>query len=62
MAGYWEIAAHSAYSTFSKYEGCPESFETVSVSQSHYMLYNKIHTDEQINVLCGTVENNRVEK
>ena len=20
------------------------------------MLYNKIHTDEQINVLCGTVE------
>ena len=26
------------------------------------MLYNKIHTDEQINVLCGTVEKNRVEK
>ena len=26
------------------------------------MLYNKIHTDEQINVLCGTVEKYRVEK
>ena len=26
------------------------------------MLYNKIHTDEQISVLCGTVEKNRVEK
>ena len=24
------------------------------------MLYNKIHTDKQINVLCGTVEKYRV--
>ena len=23
------------------------------------MLYNKIHTDEQINILCGTVDKNK---
>ena len=47
-----------------KYEGCPESFETVSVTVSVAicMLYNKIHTDGQINVLCGTVEKYRAEK
>ena len=41
---------------------CPESFETVSVSQVICMLYNKMYTDGQINVLCGTVGKNRVEK